>query len=263
MPALAALAEGPNAKNAPTTPGTAVKPMKSLLLADDRLDLLATLEPILKHWGYRVLTATNVTQVTAFLAASNPVLLLIGSNLLNAPELHLPHPPLPLLALAHAEAPPPHRQPDMTLEVPIDIFALFSFIQSRVEHHPRQNLRLPVRLPGMYRLEGKEFVMADVLSLSMHGLFCRSPLRLAAGDQVSAVFPLLGCGREIEVEGTVLYTIEPAVENNYLQGFAMGFDPLNAEQTSLLGRFIEERLLAEVSACQTGVGSFSAARLRR
>ena len=50
---------------------------------------------------------------------------------------------------------------------------------------------------------------------------------------------------------------------NYLQGFAMAFDRLDAEQTSLLRRFIEERLLAEVSACQTGVGTFSAARLRR
>jgi len=237
--------------------------MKSLLLADDRLDLLATLEPILKHWGYRVLTATTVAQVRAFLAASNPVLLLIGSNLLNSPELHLPHPPLPLLALDHPESPHPHMQPDMTLGVPIDIFALFSFIQSRVECHPRQNLRLQVRLPGMYRLKGKEFVLADVLSLSMHGLFCRSPLRLVAGDRLSAVFPLLGCGREIEVEGTVLYTIEPSVENNYLQGFAMGFEALNEEQASLLGRFIEERLLAEVSACQTGVGTFSAAHLRR
>ena len=237
--------------------------MKSLLLADDRLDLLATLEPILKHWGYRVLTATTVTQVRAFLAASNPVLLLIGSNLLTSPELHLPHPPLPLLALDHPESPPPHMQPDMTLGVPIDIFALFSFIQSRVECHPRQNLRLQVRLPGMYRLKGKEFVLADVLSLSMHGLFCRSPLRLVAGDRVSAVFPLLGCGREIEVEGTVLYTIEPSVENNYLQGFAMGFEALNEEQASLLGRYIEERLLAEVSACQTGVGTFSSAHLRR
>jgi CheY-like chemotaxis protein len=237
--------------------------MKSLLLADDRLDLLATLEPILKHWGYRVLTATTVAQVNAFLAASNPVLLLIGSNLLNSPELDLPNTPLPLLALAHPESNPAHIQPDLTLGVPIDVFALFGFIQSRVERHPRQNLRLQVRLPGMYRLKGKEFMLANVLSLSMHGLFCRSPLRLAVGDQVSAVFPLLGCGREIEVEGTVLYTIEPSVENNYLQGFAMGFDALDTEQRSLLGRFIEERLLAEVSACQTGVGAFSAARLHR
>jgi hypothetical protein len=43
----------------------------------------------------------------------------------------------------------------------------------------------------------------------------------------------------------------------------MAFDSLTAEQTSLLGRFIEERLLAEVSTCQTGVGTFSAERLRR
>jgi len=237
--------------------------MKSLLLADDRLDLLATLEPILKHWGYRVLTATNITQANGFLDSSAPAMLLIGSNLFRSPELHLPHPPLPLLTLTHPEAPAPSTLPEMPLEVPVDLFKLFSLIQSRVEQHPRQNLRLQVRLPGMHRVKGAEFVLADVLSLSMYGLFCRSPRRLVTGDRISAVFPLLGYGREIEVDGTVLYTIEPTAENNYLQGFALGFDALTPEQTDLLGRFIEERFLAEVSASQAGVGTFSAAQLRR
>ena len=63
--------------------------MKCLLLADDRLDLLATLEPVLKHWGYRVLTATNIPQANAFLVESAPALLVIGSHLLarHGPDL--------------------------------------------------------------------------------------------------------------------------------------------------------------------------------
>jgi len=237
--------------------------MKSLLLADDRHDLLATLEPILKHWGYRVLTATDVTQAQAFLASSYPVMLLIGNNLLEDPALQLPHPPLPLLAIAHPQSACPESSPDLVLTVPIDIFALFSFIQRRVEQHPRQNLRLQLRLPGMYCTKGAEFVLADVMSLSISGLFFRSPLRLVAGDRVTAVFPLLGHSREMEIGGTVLYAIEPLPSNNYAQGFGLGFDALSQEQSTLLGRFIEEKFLSEVSGCQAGVGNFSSAQLRR
>jgi len=237
--------------------------MKNLLLADDRLDLLNTLEPILKHWGYRVLTASDATQAQAFLASSSPVMLLIGSNLLENPALLLPSPPLPLLAIAHPRSGRAEPSPGLTLTVPVDIFALFSFIQSMVEHHPRRNLRLQLRLPGMYCTKGAEFVLADVMSLSVSGLFFRSPLRLAAGDRVTAVFPLLGHGLEMELEGTVLYVIEPSPANNYAQGFGMGFDALNQEQRTLLTRFIEEKFLSEVSGCQAGVGNFSSSQLRR
>lgn len=239
--------------------------MKSLLLADDRHDLLAALEPVLKHWGYRVLTATDAPRASAFLAASQPAMLLIGSNLLKAPELQLPPSAPPLLVLDHPATPATATATaaEPVLGVPVDIFALFSFIQSRVEQHPRQNLRLRLRLPGMYRHKGEQFVLAEVLSLSMHGLFFRSPLRLAAGDRVSAVFPLLGHGQELEIDGNVLYTVEPVAANNYAQGFGMGFKALTPEQATLLGQFLEESLLSEVSARPAGVGTFSAAHLRR
>lgn len=236
--------------------------MKCLLLADDRLDLLATLEPILKHWGYRVLTATNVDQTNVFLGGSTPVMMIAGSNLLNSPELRRPQPPLPLLALKHPGCEAPANQPDMILSVPVDVFALFAFIQSRVEQHPRRNLRLRLHLPGMYRTNGEDFVLADVLSLSMNGLFFRSPLRLSVGSKVSAVFPLLGHGKELEVEGTVLYVIEPSPQNNYVQGFGLGFSSLSSEQATLLERYISESFLNEVAACQPGVGVFSTKQLK-
>ena len=237
--------------------------MKCLLLVDDRLDLLATLEPILKHWGYRVLTATNIEQVNAFLVGSAPVMLIIGNHLLAAPELHLPHPSLPILALENPEVCQPAAEPSMTLSVPIDIFALFAFIQSRIEKHPRRNLRLRLHLPGMYSTRAEDFVLADVLSLSMNGLFFRSPLRLACGTRVSAIFPLLGLGKELEVEGSVLYVIEPTPQNNYVQGFGLSFTSLSLEQKTMLERFIAESFLDEVAACQPGVGEFSSSQLRR
>ncbi len=63
--------------------------MKSILVADNRPDLLATLEPILKHWGYRVLSARKVSQVIAFLQESAPCLLIIGEDLFADPDLSL------------------------------------------------------------------------------------------------------------------------------------------------------------------------------
>lgn len=237
--------------------------MKCLLLADNRLDLLATLEPILKHWGYRVLTATNASQANAFLAGSTPAMLIVGGHLLNEPELQLPKPALPLLALKHPDATlSPGIEPDMTLGVPVDIFALFALIQKHVEQHPRRNLRLRLRLPGMYRIKGDDYVLAELLSLSMAGLFFRSPMKLAKNDRITAVFPLLGHGKELEVEGTVLYIIEPTPQNNYMQGFGLGFASLTPEQAPLLERYIEESFLNQVAASHPGVGDFSANHLK-
>jgi hypothetical protein len=236
--------------------------MKCLMLADDRLDLLATLEPILKHWAYPVLAATSLTQANAFLAESAPVLLIIGSHLLAGPELPISHPALPVLALEHPHSGQPVVRPDTTLSVPVDIFALFGFIQDRVEKHPRHNLRLRLHLPGMYR-KGADFVLADVLSLSTNGLFFRSPLKHDSGTRLVAVFPLFGHGKELEVEGTVLYAIEPSLRNNFIQGFGLGFASLLQEQSALLERFITEWFIKEVAACQPGVGDFSPGQLKR
>lgn len=236
--------------------------MKCLLLADDRLDLLATLEPILKHWGYRVLTATGSGQANAFLAESKPVLLIAGSNLLAAGSLQRPAHDLPVLAIDHPDHPRPTQRAEATLSVPVDIFALFAFIQDRVEQHPRQNLRLRLRLPGMYSFRGDNYMLADVLSLSMCGLFFKSATRLAKGDRVTAILPLLGHGKELEIDGCVLYTVDASPENNYVQGFGLGFDRLTPEQTRLLQHYIEDSFLSEVAACQPGVGTFSPARLR-
>lgn len=239
--------------------------MKCLLLADNRSDLIDSLEPILKHWGYRVLVATKVDQIAVFLKESEPALALIGSQFLAEPDLsadkavqkQLSSAKTTLVELVLDTSSPPKIKPVETLSTPIDIFALFSFIQKYVEKHPRQNLRLPLRLPGMYCAEGEDYVLASVLSLSMRGLFFKAATRLKKGDKVSVVIPLLGFSKEVEVDGTILYVIQPDAANNFMQGFGVGFDDLSEEYQIHLHHFIEERFLSQVSSSRPGVGEFS------
>ena len=244
--------------------------MKTILIADNRSDLLATLEPILKHWGYRVLSTRKVDQAMAFLQESEPCLLIIGESLFADPDLMLDPTTteriksgdLPIIALRQDGTGHAKLVPSQTIEVPVELFELFSFIQRQVENHPRQNLRLRLRLPGMYSIDDDEFILADVLSLSTQGLFFKAPTRIKKGDRVTVVFPLLGQCKEIEVRSTVLYTIQPEAENNFFQGFGVGFDDIPEEHKAQLKHYIREHFIREVSASHDGVGDFAAEQLK-
>ena len=63
--------------------------MKNILLADNRPELLATLEPILKHWGYRVLSTSKADQVMPFIKESSPSLLIMGEAFFASKDLAL------------------------------------------------------------------------------------------------------------------------------------------------------------------------------
>ncbi|MBW2477128.1 MAG: PilZ domain-containing protein [Deltaproteobacteria bacterium] len=245
--------------------------MKCFLLADNRPDLLATLEPILKHWGYRVVSATNAQQATALLAESSLSLLIFGQKIFadksfalnKAIQEQITSSQLPLIILKQNSDHPLPVEPNAILDVPVDIFALFAFIQRYVEKHPRQNLRLQLRLPGMYRVGNDEYTLSDVLSLSTKGLFFKTPMRLRKGDNVTVVFPLYGHCKELEIESKVLYVIQPEPSNNFMQGFGVGFQGLSAAEEANLEKFIEEHFLREVSSSQAGVGDFSENQLKR
>ena len=132
--------------------------MKCLLLADDRLDLQTKLEPILKHWGYDVVSTGDVEQTCTALREKNPALVLIATNLLGNPRLTWPSPPPPIIALAHPDAAGSSPQSAATLPVPVDIFELYRQLQIQIETPPRKNLRLRLRLPGMYSQDRKSVV---------------------------------------------------------------------------------------------------------
>lgn len=244
--------------------------MKTILVADNRSDLLATLEPILKHWGYRVLSAQKADQVMPFLRESTPSLLIVGEGLFADPTLGLDtatiksieSQELPVIALKQEGEESVKFTSQPAISIPFDLFELFAFIQRQVENHPRQNIRLRLKLPGMYRIEEDEFILADVLTLSMRGLFFKAPTRIKKDERVTVVFPLFGHYKEIEIGSTVLYTIQPDTENNFFQGFGVVFDDLPETHKTQLQLFIREHFLREVSASNAGVGDFTAGQLQ-
>ena len=242
--------------------------MKCLLLADNRPQLTATLEPILKHWGYRVITAPDVGRLKTFLSESTLSLLIIGEVFLSDPELTgqllqvVQEKELPIMALQQEHGGKKTDLPCETLEVPVDVFALFSFIQRHVEKHPRQNLRLHLQLPGMYRTKDESYILADVLSLSTQGLFFKTSRRFQQGDQLNVVIPLLGHCQELEIDSTVLYVIEPDASNNYMQGLGVGFGDMSEEQKDCLQKYIEHNFLNQVAAHQDGAEDPSTLRTR-
>jgi len=241
--------------------------MKSILVADNRADLLATLEPILKHWGYRVLSTRRADQVVTFLKTSAPCLLIIGEEMLADPRLDIGSMiqagELPVIALRQKSAKPVDFVADETLDVPVELFGLFSFIQRKVENHPRQNLRLRVQLPGMYSIDDKAFILAELLSLSTQGLFFKAATRVNRGDCITVVFPLFGHCKEIEVKAKVLYAIQPEAANNFFQGFGVAFDDVPDDHKGLLRHFIREHFLKEVSSRRDGVGGFAAEQIKK
>jgi Tfp pilus assembly protein PilZ len=233
--------------------------MKRFLVGDLREDLLSTLEVILKHWGYRVVLSSRPEQLTDFLRETSPDLLIMGSRLLadqgsplfQAVASKVKAEARPLIVLRDCQIEESLTAPHEVLDVPVDVFALFALIQKHIEHHPRKNLRLTVKLPGMF-CTGDRCQFAEVLSLSTRGLFIKTGVRLRMGDHLSMIIPLMGMKRELELETRVLYTVEPGPENNYLQGAGIEFIPMDEEAENALKRFIEYCFLGELSASQRG-----------
>lgn len=233
--------------------------MKRLLVGDLREELLSTLEVILKHWGYRVVLSSRSAQLTEFLRETSPDLLIMGSQLLadkgsplfQAVSTKMAEKPTPLIVLRNRGIEDSLPAPHDVLEVPVDIFALFRLIQKYIEQHPRKNLRLTVKLPGMF-CSGDNCQFAEVLSISTQGLFIKTGVPLALGDQLSVIFPLMGLKQELELETRVLYRVEPGPENNYLQGAGIEFIPTDKGSETALKRFIEYCFLGELSASRRG-----------
>lgn len=227
--------------------------LKLILIGDRREHLLDTLEVILKHWGYRVIVSSNPARVEALLQEMTADLLIMGSGLCRGetPSLKkalrkgVSRGGFPFILLRDEESPDLDDLADEVLPVPVDVFALFQLIQKYLEKIPRRNMRLTVQLPGMVSTGG-EFRFAEVLSLSVQGMFLKNSSRLEKGDRVRVLFPLLGMKKEMELDGKVLYHVLPGVENNYLEGIGIEFFNLSPEDENLMETFIEKCFIGEL-----------------
>lgn len=233
--------------------------MKRLLIGDDREELLSTLEVILRHWGYRVLVSSRPAQLEELLRETAPNLLVMGARLLTRKDDPLARAVReyvaarrgPLIVLQQEQDGGELTVPHETMGVPLDLFSLFSLIQKHLEKHPRRNLRLALHLPGML-CAGDNCHIAEVLSLSTNGLFIKTGFRAAENEQLRVVFPLVGMKKELELEGRILYRVEPGPENNYFQGVGIEFAALCEETRRVLKTFLEHRFVGELAARPDG-----------
>ncbi len=229
--------------------------MKRLLLGDTRKALLSTVEGILKHWGYRVLVSSRPEQIKVLLKETSPNLLILGAGLLadsdpairkNAEKL-VASGHCPLLVLQEEGVSDVFSGPHENLSVPLDLFSFFEHVQRHTERFPRKNLRLTVKLPGMFS-RGGQTCLAEVLSLSIQGLMIKTSLRMEPGDVLTVCIPLVGMRKEMELEGRVLYGVHPNADNNYMQGVGVEFVNLTEEDRKMLAEFIRKRFFGDVNA---------------
>jgi Tfp pilus assembly protein PilZ len=231
--------------------------MKRLLVGDHREKLLATLETILRHWGYRTLVSSSQQRLTSLVKETTPDLLIFGEDILQNTSSPLSQMiaekvanGTPLLVMTDSLTPPILQIPHEILPVPVDIFNLFEKVQKYLEEYPRKNIRLALQLPGMLCL-GNSCHLAEVISLSTRGLFVKTGFRLQKGDNFRIVFPLLGMKKELEVGGRVLYSVRPDPDNNFLQGVGVEFTDINQDTLEALQGFLEGCLLDDLPG-QTG-----------
>lgn len=228
--------------------------MKRLLIGDKGEELLSTLEVILRHWGYRVLVSSRPAQLEELIRETSPDLLVMGARLLTEPgssltravNHHVNEGNKPLIVLQEGQTTPPIAVPHETLGVPPDLFSLFSLIQKHLEKHPRRNLRLAIQLPGML-CTGESCHLAEVLSLSTNGLFVKTGFRPAKDAQLRVVIPLMGMQQELELDGRILYRVEPGPDNNYFQGIGIEFAELSQEALLALQAFLEQRFIGDLA----------------
>lgn len=228
--------------------------MKRLLLGDHRENLLTTLDMILKHWGYRVLAAYRPERLTKLIRDTSPDLLIINAAWLSdgtneemvQSVSQCTKNDTSLIVLNDPEQQAAIELQHHLLDVPVDVFALFSAIQNQLEKHPRQNMRLALNLPGMICRHHKCH-LGEVLSLSTHGLFMKTGFRMEQGERFRIVLPLLGMKQELELTGKVLYCVHPVPGNNYQQGVGIEFIDLQPATSQLLERYIESCFMEELS----------------
>lgn len=245
--------------------------MKLILTCHPDEELLSTLEVILKHWGYRVQASPSGERLNAFLSETAPDLLLISENILAALDTdglelmrsRMESGPAPLFILRQGEESPASPLPvARTLSLPIDIFDLFTAVQTHLEDTPRKNLRMEVCLPGIVSPAGKSTYMGEVLSLSPGGMFIKVGSILEPDESLKVVVPLLGIARELEIEGKVLYQVAPTQRNNYMQGAGIAFTGLSGNDRDLLSGYLESCFLSELQDRGEAATDLDSSRIR-
>ena len=222
--------------------------MKRILIGDSREALLSTLEVILKTWGYRTLSTSAPDEFLELLDELDPELLLVGPKVLSNKKVasKIDATKAVLILIEDSQVKPIKSRATEKLAYPVDVFKLFELVQKTLEKIPRKNIRLNVRLPSMY-YHGDAPCIAEIVSLSSEGIFIRTGSRIEGLEEVQIVLPLIGMQTEIELEGRIVYRVDPNQDNNYVQGMGIEFQNMAPETGKMLQKFVESLLVAELT----------------
>jgi Tfp pilus assembly protein PilZ len=224
------------------------KILKRILIGDCREDLLSTLEVILKNWGYRALCTSEAGEFLSLLDELAPDILLVGPSIVTQKNVakKITDQKSPLILLEDPQIKPLKIETTEHLAYPVNVFRLFELVQKSLEKIPRRNIRLKVQLPSMY-YHGDAPCIAEIVSISTEGIFIRTGSRIEGLDEVRIVLPLIGMQTEIEVDGRIVYRVDPQQENNYVQGMGIEFKDVDSDTGKLLQQFVESLLVAELT----------------
>ncbi|WP_305041707.1 PilZ domain-containing protein [Geoalkalibacter sp.] len=230
--------------------------MKRVLIASCQNNLMSNLDIILKHWGYRPLSSPHRDDICGLLEATEPQLVIFDAPWLREHAADLEHlvPQMErratrLAVLDDCREPLPVLSPELPYrKIPSDIFSLYGLTQAVLQNHPRRRLRTGVHLPGMFRRDGRQWDLTQILTLGTGGMFIRSGYRLNRSETVRLCVPLLGMKEELEALGRVVYEVQPTPENNYMQGYGIEFTSLAPESQQALSRFVAGCFVRELES---------------
>jgi len=226
------------------------KPLITILHENGSLDKLYSILPFL---GFRVHTCASLT---AFMSSpeelsSEAVILdrrsaeaFIEST--GSSEFPSGSKSRPVIVISEEGGEISHSDAKNYAELPNDLLILFRFLQDNLPVFRREHLRLKLSLPGIYcHREGCHVV--EIMSLGTGGAFIKTGWhQLVKDDPVRIGIPLVGMNKELEVEGRVVYCIEPDEANNYLQGVGVRFDRPETETVRKVEDYIRFFLQEEL-----------------
>jgi Tfp pilus assembly protein PilZ len=234
---------------------------KPLITIVDENEALIKLQAVLPPLGFRVrmflklsdfMSAPEKTSSEAIIldgrSAEALILLTESGRLLSCIENR------PVIIISEAGNMKIYQNfPSKYFELPYFLPMLFRFFQENLPVFRREHMRLKTSLPGIY-CHGEGCHVAEIMSLGTGGAFIKTGWhQLENNDLVRIGIPLLGMNKELEIEGRVVYLIEPNEENKYLQGVGVCFTRPETETVcyveDYIRYFLQEELLKVDRAC--------------
>ncbi len=225
-----------------------------LLVVDSDANELYYISMLLQRFEYNICTAMNVDEAIEMVSVTLPALILselslkgrTGLDLLDLLKANPRTAPVPIVFMATDPSQEVERKCLQTgaalIRKPVQAEDLYRTIQLKIEHTPRENIRISTRLPVMIndkRLDcGGQGECATVLS--QHGIYVRTLNPLPVGSKTS--LQIIVKERTIMTKAVVLYSHRFGEGPFKEPGMGLKFISLVSEDQDFIQQFIREEV---------------------